>query len=185
MSTDNTTDDSGRSEREHASPLRPDAVIDELVNDPSTAESLIVLPGFLGRSTQPGKWRLYSTPALNEYIDIAESDIVHSVQSDPGPTSLGRTILWLTPSAQVKYTRTSVQTVQAEFLQGPIAQRPAPPTGFLRASAGRNPYLRYNSVNICLSDFCSEDVPRYCPTHWGCGPDTNLDCGWSDVVCNP
>jgi hypothetical protein len=187
MSTDNTKDNPDTPEDERASSLRPDDLVAQLVPDPSDVQSLIVLSGFLGRSAHSDYWRLYSTAAMNEYIDIAESEIVHSVQSAAGSRPLSRTILWLSPSAQVKYCRTSARTVQAEFLRGPITQRSAAPTGFPRASSRIVPNVRYNSEDICLSDFCSADVPRYCPTHWGCGPDTNLDCGWTDDfgVCNP
>ena len=167
--------------------LRQHELIDKLVPDPSQSQSFTVLSGLLGSSPQPGYWRLYLTAALDEYAEMREEDIVHSQSLTSAQSALGRTIVWVRSGASVQHTRLTSRQTQAEFLRGTLATRhSASAANFLTTLRSRvNPQLRFNSVNICPSDCCSTDVPISCPTHWGCGFDTNLDCGWSDDVCNP
>jgi hypothetical protein len=167
--------------------LRQHELIDKLVPDPAQPQTLAVLSGLLGRSPRSGYWRLYLTAAFDEFAEVREEDIVHSQSLTPAQSALGRTIVWVRSGASVQHTRQSSRQTQAEFLQGTIATRYVTSAAAFQTSLRSrvNPQLRFNSVNFCPSDCCSADVPISCPTHWGCGPDTNLDCGYSDEICNP
>ena len=56
--------------------LKQDPLVDKLRPKPSQPPS-IERRGFLGESDKEGHWRLYLTGALTDYVEIAETDIVH------------------------------------------------------------------------------------------------------------
>jgi hypothetical protein len=167
--------------------LEQNAIIDKLVPDPSQPQSFAVLSGLLGKSPQPGYWRLYLTAALDEYAELSEDDIIHSESLSATQSALGRTVVWVRSGASVQHIRLTSRQTQAEFLQGSISSRHVASAANLLAAlrSGVNPQrLRYNTIHACPSDCCSGDVPVSCPTHWGCGF-TRADCGWSDDICDP
>jgi hypothetical protein len=107
--------------------LEPDRVVEALVPDPAAGPpDVTVLRGFLGRSPDDGVWRLFVTAALDEYIDIPESEILHSEKLPDD----GGTVLWVAKTLELNYVRVQAQRVQAEFLGGPVtsARAAMPPT---------------------------------------------------------
>ena len=58
--------------------LAQDPLVEKLVSDPSQHEPTIQLRGWLGKGTVEGVWRIYLTPQLNEYVEVAENDILHT-----------------------------------------------------------------------------------------------------------
>lgn len=100
--------------------LKEDEIIARLVPDPATSTDVISLAGYLGKSARKGVWRLYLTLELNEYLEIAEDDIVHTqprASDDPS----GGTVVWIKRNATLQRTRTESRQAQAEFLQGDIS----------------------------------------------------------------
>jgi hypothetical protein len=106
-----------------------DKLIEALVPDTSQIPDVRVLIGFLGKSTRERYWRLYLTATLNEYVEFARDDVVHShaLESDESP--LGGTVVWLKREANLQHTQSASREAQADFLRGSIS------TGFLSRSA--------------------------------------------------
>jgi hypothetical protein len=170
----------GTPRRKRAGALSEDPLVAELVPDPSIPADAVLLAGFLGRSTEAGVWRLYLTPDLSTYVEVAEDDILHH-RSLEGVTPLGGTALWVRAGTQLKHLSTSRREVQAEFLTGPLAAGHAPShVEAIVAPEGR-PTLTgkccWVSEHYCLP---TKDIP--CPTiDWGCGsgrcpPHTHAGC---------
>src|SRR5207248_7529910 len=96
--------------------LKPDALVEKLVVDPTKTPDVHVLVGFLGRSSEAGNWRLYLTPQLDSYAEFSAEDVVHTQPLDTAQSSLGGTIVWLKRNATLQHTRTETRQVQAEFV---------------------------------------------------------------------
>ncbi|HEU5101228.1 MAG TPA: hypothetical protein VFU22_19525 [Roseiflexaceae bacterium] len=133
--------------------LPEDPLIEQLVPDPTQVPNLIVLVGFLGRSSRPdeeddGNWRLYLTPTLNDYITFERTALVHYQDL---PT--GGSMVWLKRDTTVQRTRIESRQLQAEFLQGKmIDNAPMSMPGFPSGSAENG-----NRVTI---DGCPPSVYR-------------------------
>jgi hypothetical protein len=102
--------------------LVTDELILRLVPDPAKIPNLIVLVGFLGRSSRPGelddgKYRLYLTPTINDYITFDRTDLVYRQPPPEGSPTVG-SIVWLKGDATVQHTHIESHQLQAEFLYG-------------------------------------------------------------------
>jgi hypothetical protein len=93
--------------------LRQDPLVDKLRSDP-TQPPVIGCRGYLGRSEKAGCWRLYLTRALTDYLEVAETDIVHqeSLATAHDPDAGSR--IWIKETATL--TRVSADRVQARAL---------------------------------------------------------------------
>lgn len=146
--------------------LEEDQLVQKLVPDPAQGPpDATVLRGYLGRAPQPaGKgndtdttWRLYQSPALDEYVEISEADILHTQKL---PDDQG-TIVWVPKSLQLQHVRVHSTQVQAEMLgSGTIAQ------GSLTAMAahtagGVSP--RISIGTICSTIGCPSSA-QLCPS---------------------
>jgi hypothetical protein len=112
--------------------MKPDAITERLVPDPSHVPDVRVVAGFLGNTTREGYWRLYLTADLTTYIEFRQEDVVHSEQLKPEDSPLGGTVVWIKRDANVRRIRTTSREAQADFLQGAIKahlKRRTPPTG--------------------------------------------------------
>jgi hypothetical protein len=105
-----------------ANDLREDALVEQLIPDPAQeGPGVLVFTGFLGRSTREGYWRLYLSPSLDRYLEVAASDIIHSQSLANEQNPVGGSALWLKSDATLALqTRTNPQQVQAQFLVGQI-----------------------------------------------------------------
>jgi hypothetical protein len=103
--------------------LKPDALIERLAPDASEVPDVRVLAGFLGRSARRGHWRLYLTPNLNDYVEFAEDDVVHSHPLETDENRLGGTLVWVRRDANLVHTKAVPHEAQADFLHGDIATR--------------------------------------------------------------
>lgn len=101
-------------------PLHEDPIVESLMPDPSTPLDTVQLSGYLGKSDQEGRWRLYLTPDLSEYLDIEENDIVSSHQTEEPASPLGGTILMVKPQANIRRVFVSSSEARAAFLRGDI-----------------------------------------------------------------
>jgi hypothetical protein len=102
--------------------IRIDDFTENLVKDPDNPPNLIVLSGFVGRSTRKGYVRLYLTPELNDYIEIPEEKIHHQEQVQKVQNSLGGSQLWIERETTIVRKKVESRTMQADFLQGEITQ---------------------------------------------------------------
>lgn len=99
--------------------LTQDPIVEALVPDPGTgAPRATVLTGYLGRSMMPGTWRLYLTPALDDYVEIPENQILHTSQLPDG----GGTRVWVPKTLELEHVRTITEEVHAGFLDGAIVK---------------------------------------------------------------
>ncbi len=138
-------------------PLKADKLIQKLVTDPANPPDVTVIKGFLGESHRPGYWRLYLSPDLKSYVEIAKSDILHSQEVSENQSALGGTLLWVKKGASLEHTRTVSKQVQAEFLSGDVA------ASATAARGSTSPRVKYDSVNLCPTDVGSLCVRRALP----------------------
>jgi hypothetical protein len=152
-----------------SSKLKPDELIEHLVPNASHIPDVRVLGGFLGKSTREGYWRLYLTPSLNEYVEFAEDDVVHSHTFESDESPLGGTVIWLRREANLQHTRSASREAQADFLQGAIAASAlrrgnlgrgrrglTGPDYFQLAPQQANIFLSFaGHANSCVSDICN------------------------------
>ncbi|HYP41984.1 MAG TPA: hypothetical protein VEX13_16620 [Chloroflexia bacterium] len=101
---------------------------------PKPPEGVAVLWGYLGDAkyyppsggssedptTKRESYRLYTTPLLNEYIEVRHEDILYSLQLSDSSGPLAGTILWVKPNTTVQHVRAETVQIRAGFLQGPI-----------------------------------------------------------------
>jgi hypothetical protein len=124
-SSDNEEGNKGR--------LTEDPLVAALVPNPGEGPAnAVVLHGFVGKSTRAGHVRLYLDARLEAYAEVSEGDILHHrrLANDAG------TFVWVSKSLELKVTRVSSATIQAEFLSGAIAAGRLRPTGHPSASRG-------------------------------------------------
>jgi hypothetical protein len=99
--------------------LQQDPLVDRLRHDPSQPPA-VEYQGFLGHSEKEGYWRLYLTRALDDYLEIADSDIVdRKPRSDRDPEA--GSCIWIKATAII--TRGPVYRVPVQAL----ACAPLPP----------------------------------------------------------
>jgi hypothetical protein len=122
-------ENAGRDPAERRPRLIPDGLVDRLVPEPGQHEPMVCLTGFLGRGTAEGVWRLYLTRGLDEYVEFAESDVVHTEPVPEGGAPGEGTTIWLRVGTTIRHTRVSSRQVQAEFLQGRLTSRFMPRSG--------------------------------------------------------
>jgi hypothetical protein len=150
--------DKQRSDKEPM--LKPDALIERIAPDASEVPDVRVLAGFLGKSTRRGHWRLYLTPTLNEYVEFAEDDVVHSHSLETDENRLGGTVVWVRREANLVHTKAVSREAQADFLHGDIATRylvAARSGGPLGLPIGGSGFLanpHYSAWISCVPEFC-------------------------------
>jgi hypothetical protein len=76
--------------------------------------------GFLRRGDR-GTWRLYLTLDLDDYIEMDEAQILHSVSFEGSQFPLGGSLVWVRRTAKLKRVAHQSTEAQADFLRGQIA----------------------------------------------------------------
>lgn len=76
--------------------------------------SAVVLTGYLGRSPEEAHWRLYTTAALDEYVDIPDDALISSTEL---PDDEGNRV-WVKKGTSLVVTQISSYSVQADLLAG-------------------------------------------------------------------
>lgn len=100
--------------------LEENELVRRLTSDRSRSANLTVLRGYLGKSDREGYWRLYPTPDMKDFIEIAETDIVHSESLETRDNPLGGTMIWVNSDAEIIRTQTDRLGAQAGFLSGSV-----------------------------------------------------------------
>jgi hypothetical protein len=155
--------------------LIPDGLVEKLVPEPGEQEPMVCLTGFVGRGVAEGVWRLYLTRGLDEYVEFAASDVVHT---EPVGEDRAGTRIWLRMGTTIRHTRVSSRQIQAEFLQGDLASSFMPRSSLvaLRIAAGATgPGCTHNyecSTNIHIP--ACQDHTEACGGSFGCDP--SLGC---------
>ena len=160
-----------RGKRRQSGRLEPDEIVANV--DPAAVEGAQALTGYLGSGVEGGRWRLYASPTLEQYVEFSEDDVVGSQKLDaPG----GGSVVWLRQGAAVKQVSSGSVSAQRSFLQGPIAGEAALTGGVLGGGLlGRLTWLRptRSACIDCTWGGCASW--GMCQT-WICGPAT-VACG--------
>src|SRR6202050_2057170 len=155
-----------------------DKLVSQLIPDPAQGPpDATTLTGYLGRAPEPkekGKgasWRLYQSPSLDCYVEIAEESILHTQKL---PDDRG-TIVWVPKSLQLRYVQVHSTQVQAEMLgsgsiaQGGMAGSPnLGPEGELGTSVATVcSTVTCPTLGLCLSQTTCPTMNIVCVTHTG------------------
>jgi hypothetical protein len=147
---------------------KPDDLAAKLVPDPTKLPDVVVLRGYLGKSTRAGYSRLYVTLSFNEYVEVADDDVVANRSLAPDQDPLGGTVLWVKRDATLLRATVCSAQEQAAFLRGgitasalrrsrmelPVARN----LGYLRAqSEGPTDPLFFST---CRGPPCHGDLPH-------------------------
>ncbi|HEY7782092.1 MAG TPA: hypothetical protein VIC85_18020 [Ktedonobacterales bacterium] len=98
---------------------------DKLVQ--SVKDHLAALPdtvayvGYLGEGTEEGRYRLYLTPGLDEYLEFQEGDAETAVPLAAAENPLAGSLVWIKRDARVRHVRIESRTAEEEFVRGDIA----------------------------------------------------------------
>jgi hypothetical protein len=160
--------------------LQEDKLVTQLVPDPSQGPpDATVLSGYLGRAPEPAEkgagasWRLYQSPALDEYVEILEADILHTQKL---PDDQG-TLVWVPKSLSLQHVRVHSAQVQAELLgSGSIAQAPLAATPATLTGATALP----PSLGVVCSTITCPSAARVCLSHFPC---PSIPCPSFTVTC--
>lgn len=83
---------------------------------------LVQLHGYLGKSSNPGYWRLYFDRSLMDFCDIREKDITKHESLRTNTEEF--TIVWLKPGTKILHTKVkTAQEIESGFLQGDIVKK--------------------------------------------------------------
>lgn len=107
------------------SKLPLDDFVQSIRPDPSKkGETLKVLCGFLGKSSEKDSVRVYFDEALNQFVDFKESDIVHAVKLTPEQSPLGGCKIWVRSSATYVFgdPEKKENRPKANFMQGDLVR---------------------------------------------------------------
>jgi hypothetical protein len=157
---------------------KPDDLAAKLVPDPTKLPDVVVLRGYLGKSTRAGYSRLYVTVSFNEYVEVADEDVLakRSLAADEDP--LGGTVLWVKRDATLLRATVCLAQEHAAFLTGEITAR-ALRRSMMELPVGRKlAYLRVQSggptdplyYSTCRGPHCVDPLPHTpSQTHnWEC-----------------
>ncbi len=102
--------------------LNQDDLVENLVGDPSRIPNTRMMMGWLGKAGTTGRWRLYLSPTMNDYLEFDGADVVNSQRLPLEAAPLGGTALWLQRDAKVVLTRLRASQAHATFLDGPVSR---------------------------------------------------------------
>lgn len=93
-------------------------------SDPRNTDPLTVLQGYLGASSETDHIRVYTDEALNSFVEVPESAIVHAEKLAETESSLGGSRLWLRTDSVVTFgDPKSANRPKSTFLDGDIMQQ--------------------------------------------------------------
>ena len=152
---------------------KPDDLAAELVPDPEKLPDLVILRGYLGKSTRAGFSRLYVDLSFSEFVELADEDIIAKRSLAANQDPLGVTVLWIKQSTT--FLRTTVCSAQehAAFLRGEITasalrrSRMELPVGRRLADLGvqRGGPTDPLYYSTCRGPACEDEIPdRWPPT---------------------
>jgi hypothetical protein len=96
-----------------AGELKTDSLVDALVSEPASTPDLAVLRGYLGKSPRTNYWRLYLTPTMDEYLEIAEEHILLQKPVADGLLGIGGSALWVYRDVSLKYVSFHARSLRA------------------------------------------------------------------------
>ena len=163
-----------------------DALAEKVAPDPAAIPDSVPLTGFVGRSAEDGKIRLYVDSTFRSYYEISNSDILHTEQLPTTQSPLGGSVVFVKGSAPLRRVQVSTE-IEARFLQGPMSNAGAGAAG-ATSLPGVNRALLFGTFHtIC---HCRSEAPTSCGdvgcsgrgggvgnTDVGCKTDLLAGCG--------
>lgn len=155
---------------------RLDAFVEKVTGDPANPRQTLLLSGFLGASSDANLTRIYSDETLENYIDIATEDIVHTEPRPKSDSPLGGSYIWVKKDAEVTYGMAGTDRSKAKFLEGPISDQVSfagTPDAAMAAAGGIGAALPPTvPIFAChptlLVPQCRSIAPFHCPTRIPC-----------------
>lgn len=139
-------------------------------------EPSVVLYGYLGHGTEEGTWRVYLSPAFDDYVEVGEDAILAIEEL---PANAGNR-LWVRRGTELVRRHTVSRKVRAGFLRGNIADRAAAGT-YSTAAAARYvlpqpTYVQTHCPSCWAPCSTGPTCPQYsesvtCSDFFGCNPD--------------
>ncbi|WP_189438999.1 hypothetical protein [Pseudovibrio japonicus] len=132
--------------------------VEKLASDPAKTPAMTVYMGYLGPSDKEGMVRIYGSPALSQFTEVAKNAILHS-EPISGAQIDGLCAYWVSKSEVVSSGRTQsskdfIAKQQAAFLEGDISSRFAPGAA-AGLGGGQQAFLTSIPCTITLTIFLS------------------------------
>lgn len=163
-----------------------DALTEKLVPDPLTLPDSVALAGFVGRSAEDGKIRLYVDSTFRSYYEISNSDIIHTEQLPTTQSPLGGSVVYVKGGAPLRLVQVSAE-IEARFLQGPMSNAGAGAAGATSLPGVKRAFLfgtfhtichcKTAAVTSCGDVGCSGRGGGVGNTDVGCKTDLLAGCG--------
>lgn len=101
--------------------LRYDEFVKNIRPDPKSNDPLVMLQGYIGKSDLDGHVRVYSDPALSDFIDLPEREICYADPVKPEEDPLGGSRLWVRKTAVFTTGDPNLANrVKSSFLEGDL-----------------------------------------------------------------
>jgi hypothetical protein len=136
-----------------------DALAEKIVPGPATIPDSVALSGFVGRSAEDGKVRLYVDASFRSYYEISIPDILHSQQVPATQSPLGGSVVFVKGSARLRRVQVSTE-IEARFLQGPMSNAGAGAAGASSLPGAKRAFFRLPPT--LLGAHCRSDAPTSC-----------------------
>ena len=103
--------------------IKYDAFVKAVRPDPKSTENTVYLEGFIGESSIPNHFRLYSDASLNDFVEIPTDAVIHSIAHSKEESPLGGSKLWVKQDAIYTYGNPAMANrPQGSFLDGDLYQ---------------------------------------------------------------
>ncbi|MBS1877606.1 MAG: hypothetical protein JSU00_30620 [Acidobacteria bacterium] len=155
---------------------RLDAFVAKVTGDPANPQQTLLLSGFMGASSEAHLTRIYSDETLENYIDVANDDIVHTEPRPASESPLGGSYIWIKKDAEALYGKAGAERSKARFLEGPISAQAAGEGTDVSFAAGAvgavaptiqllacHPTLVVPQCRSLSPFHCASHLPVYCP----------------------
>jgi hypothetical protein len=110
-------------EKNEKGSIKYDAFVKAVRPDPKSTEQTVYLEGFIGESSLPDHFRLYTDASLNDFVEIPTNAVVHSVANTKEESALGGSKLWVKKDAIYTYGNPAMTNrPQGSFLEGDLYQ---------------------------------------------------------------
>jgi hypothetical protein len=139
-----------------------DSFTSKIVGDPAKPQDTLLVTGFLGASSEHGHTRIYTDPTLDTYVDVANSDIVHSEPLAKEQSPLGGHYIWVKKNAEILSGQAGTARTKAKFLEGPIAAQAAGAPAHFGPPFTVPFFVCHPTVVVQL---CRTQLPAHCPSH--------------------
>ena len=191
--------------------IKYDAFVKAVRPDSKSTEDTVHLEGFIGESSVPDHFRLYSDASLNDFVEIPMDAVLHAIENSKEESHLGGSKLWIKKSAVYTYGNPAMTIrPQASFLDGDLMQgymdsmyQPDASAGMGNMGGGfenmasrplcapfpQTVLCPVGSRFFCPSKFCPSKLfcpTKFCPSKLFCptlGACPSIVC--NSLACNP